>query len=202
MGARQMSEILTIDTAAGIQTTEKLDPLPIYGEEFPLLQKTMPEYKGDFPNPALVTLAKRLKMTMKLYAGLGLSANQCGVTERMFVLGTDEFQLVCVNPKVTKSSDNLTKIKEGCLSYPGLFLNIDRPEWIEVEYMDEHGTVKEGRLEGVSARCFLHELDHLNGVRYTNYIKPVALQMARKKQTKIIKSISRKAKNERLATRV
>ena len=197
-----MSEILTIDTAAGIQTTEKLEPLPIYGEDYPLLQKVMPEYMKDFPNPALVTLAKRMKMTMKLYAGLGLSANQCGVTERMFVLGTDEFQIVCVNPKVVKRSDNLTKVKEGCLSYPGLFLNIDRPDWIEVEYMDEHGTIKEGRLEGVSARCFLHELDHLNGVRYTDYIKPVALQMARKKQHKIIKTIARKAKNERLATRV
>jgi peptide deformylase len=202
MGAKQMSEILTIDTSAGIQSTEKLDPLPIYGENYPLLLTVMPEYTGGFPNPALVTLAKRLKMTMKLYAGLGLSANQCGVSERMFVLGTDEFQLVCINPKVVKSSDNLTKIKEGCLSYPGLFLNIDRPEWIEIEYLDEHGAVKEGRLEGISARCFLHELDHLNGVRYTDYIKPVALQMARKKQTKIIKSIARKAKNERLATRV
>jgi peptide deformylase len=68
--------------------------------------------------------------------------------------------------------------------------------------MDEYGTVKEGRLDGVSARCFLHELDHLNGIRYTDYIKPVALQMARKKQHKIIKTIARKAKNERLATRV
>jgi peptide deformylase len=202
MGAKKMSEILTIDTAAGIQTTEKIEPLPIYGEDFPLLQKTIPEYKGDFPNPALVTLAKRIKMTMKLYAGLGLSANQCGVSERIFVLGTDEFQIVCVNPKVIKRSDTVTKIKEGCLSYPGLFLSIDRPDWIEVEYMDEHGTVKEGRLEGVSAQCFLHELDHLNGVRYTDYIKPVALQMARKKQKKIIKTIARKAKNERLATRV
>jgi len=202
MGATKMSEILTIDTAAGIQTTEKLDPLPIYGENFPLLQKTIPEYKGDFPNPALVTLAKRLKMTMKLYAGLGLSANQCGVSERMFVLGTDEFQLVCLNPKVVNSSEDLSKVQEGCLSYPGLFLNIDRPEWIDVEYMDEYGTVKEGRLDGVSARCFLHELDHLNGIRYTDYIKPVALQMARKKQHKIIKTIARKAKNERLATRV
>lgn len=202
MGARQMSEILTIDTAAGIQTTEKLDPLPIYGEDYPLLKKTIPEYKGEFPNPALVTLAKRMRMTMKLYAGLGLAANQCGVSERIFVIGTDEFQLVCINPKVKNRSENSAKIKEGCLSYPGLFLSVDRPEWIEVEYTDEYGTVKEGKLDGISAQCFLHELDHLNGIRYTDYIKPVALQMARKKQKKVIKTIARKAKNERLATRL
>ena len=189
-----MSEILTIDTSAGIQTTEQIDQLPIYGEDFPLLQTVMPEYTGDFPNPALVRLAKRMRMTMKLYAGLGLSANQCGVSERMFVVGTDEFQITCVNPKVINQSENKSKIKEGCLSYPGLFLGIERPDWIDVEYMDEFGVVKEGRLEGISAQCLLHELDHLNGIRFTNYVKPVALQMAKKKQVKIIKKIQRTRK--------
>ena len=192
-----MSEILTIDTSAGIQTTEKIEQLPIYGEDFPLLQKVMPEYKGEFPNPALVKLAKRMRMTMKLYAGLGLSANQCGVSERMFVIGTDEFQMVCLNPKVIRQSETLIKNKEGCLSFPGLFFSVDRPEWIDVEYMDEYGVVKEGRLEGVSAQCFLHELEHLNGIKFTSHAKPVALQMARKKQSKTIKTIVRKAKNDK-----
>jgi len=189
-----MSDILTIDTSAGIQTTEKIEQLPIYGEDFPLLQKVMPEYTGEFPNPALVTLAKRMRMTMKLYAGLGLSANQCGVSERMFVVGTDEFQITCINPKVVNRSDTNTKNKEGCLSYPGLFLGIERPDWIEVEYTDEYGVVKEGRVQGVTAQCFLHELDHLNGIRFTNHVKPVALQMAKKKQVKIIKKIQRSRK--------
>ena len=192
-----MSEILTIDTTAGVQTTEKLDPLPLYGEDYAMLLTVMPEYDRGFPAPALVTLAKRLKMTMKLYGGVGLSANQCGVSERMFVIGTDEFQLVCLNPKVIRQSETLAKNREGCLSFPGLFFNVDRPDWIDVEYMDEHGTVKEGRLEGVSAQCFLHELDHLNGIKFTNYVKPVALQMARKKQKKTIKTIVRKAKNDK-----
>ena len=160
-----------------------------------MLLTVMPEYDRGFPAPALVTLAKRLKMTMKLYGGVGLSANQCGVSERMFVIGTDEFQLVCLNPKVIRQSETLAKNREGCLSFPGLFFNVDRPDWIDVEYMDEHGTLKEGRLEGVSAQCFLHELDHLNGIKFTNYVKPVALQMARKKQKKTIKTIVRKAKN-------
>ena len=192
-----MSEILTIDTAAGIQTTEKLDPLPLYGEDYPMLLTVMPEYGRGFPNPSLVTLAKRLKMTMKLYGGVGLSANQCGVSERMFVIGTDEFQLVCLNPKVVRQSETLAKNREGCLSFPGLFFNVDRPDWIDVEYMDEYGIVKEGRLDGVSAQCFLHELDHLNGIKFTQHVKPVALQMARKKQKKTIKTIVRKAKNDK-----
>lgn len=189
-----MSEILTIDTSAGLSKEERINPLPIFAEDFPLLQETIPEYKDGFPNAALVTLAKRLKMTMKLYSGLGLSANQCGVSERIFVIGTDEFQMVCINPKVLSYGPEENG-KEGCLSFPGLFLNVNRPSWIEVEYTDENGKVNQTKLEGISARCFLHELDHLNGIKYTNHVKPLALKMARQKAQKIVKSIVRRQKN-------
>jgi peptide deformylase len=140
-----MSEILTIDTSAGLQTAERIDPLRVYGEDFSMLGQKIPEYTGTFPAPALVTLSKRLKMTMKLYAGLGLSANQCGVAERMFVIGTEEFQLVCINPKITAAGP-FVKDKEGCLSFPALFLNVDRPSWIEAEFLDENGETKQVRL--------------------------------------------------------
>jgi len=189
-----MSEILTIDTSAGVQQVEKVNPLRIYGEDFHMLGQSIPEYTGGFPAPAMVTLAKRLKMTMKLYAGLGLSANQCGVAERMFVIGTEEFQLVCINPKVIDQGP-MIKDKEGCLSFPALFLNVDRPSWIEVEFIDESGNVNQVKLHGLSARCFLHELDHLNGIRYTSYVKPLALKMARQKATKMVKKIIRNSKN-------
>ena len=189
-----MSEILTIDTAAGIQQVEQIQPLQVFDDNYFMLQQRIPEYTGGFPAPALVTLAKRLKMTMKLYAGLGLSANQCGVAERIFVIGTDEFQLVCINPKVIDEGPYV-KDKEGCLSFPGLFLNVDRPSWIEVEFTDENGNINQVKLHGLSARCFLHELDHLNGVRYTNLVKPLALKMARQKANKIVKKIVRQNKN-------
>lgn len=189
-----MSDILTIDTSSGIQQVEQINPLQVFGEDYFMLGQRMPEYTGGFPAPALVTLAKRMKMTMKLYSGLGLAANQCGVSERMFVIGTEEFQLVCINPKVTAQGD-FVKDKEGCLSFPGLFLNVERPQWIEVEFTDEFGEVKQARLDGLSARCFLHELDHLNGVRYTSYIKPLALKMARQRASKLVKKIVRGNKN-------
>ena len=189
-----MSEILTIDASAGVQQVDRIDPLPVFGEDHPLLMKRIPEYTGGYPAPALVKLAKRLKMTMKLYSGLGLSANQCGISERIFVMGTDEFQLVCINPKVLEYGTDI-KGKEGCLSFPGLFLNVDRPEWIVVEYTDENGVVNQTKLEGISARCFLHELDHLNGIKYTTLVKPLALKMARQKATKIVKKIIRGQKN-------
>jgi peptide deformylase len=191
-----MSEILTIDTAAGLQQIEKVNPLPVHAEDYFMLSVPIPEYKGDFPNPAIVHLAKRLRTTMKMYSGLGLSANQCGVAERMFVIGTDDFQLVCINPKILDEGP-VVKDKEGCLSFPGLFLNVDRPSWIEAEFTDENGNVNQVKLQGLSARCFLHELDHLNGVRYTNLVKPLALKMARQKANKLVKKIIRDSKKQR-----
>ena len=191
-----MSEILTIDTAAGLQQIEKVNPLPVHGEDYFMLSVFIPEYKGEFPNPAMVHLAKRLRTTMKLYSGLGLSANQCGVAERMFVIGADDFQLTCLNPKIKIMSANKVKEKEGCLSFPGLFLNVDRPSWIDVEFTDENGNINQVKLHGLSARCFLHELDHLNGVRYTNLVKPLALKMARQRANKLVKKIVRNNKKQ------
>lgn len=189
-----MSDILTIDTASGIQQVEQINLLPVFGDDYFMLQQRIPEYTGGFPAPALVTLAKRMKMTMKLYSGLGLAANQCGIAERMFVIGTEEFQLVCINPKVLDEDDTWEKGKEGCLSSPGLFLNIERPKSIKVGFTDEFGEYKEAMLEGLSARCYLHELDHLNGIRYTNYVKPLALKMAKQRAQKLVKKIIRSNK--------
>ncbi len=91
-------------------------------------------------------------------------------------------------------AEQRVKESEGCLSYPGLYLKLDRPASIDVEFTDENGAVRQMRLDGVSARCFLHELDHMNGIRMTEQVGPVALQMARRKQEKIIKKIVRHKK--------
>lgn len=194
-----MSEILesiVIDTSSGLSQIKevKVEPLPLYDENHPMLRQPIPEYKQPVPNPVMDLLIKRLKMTMKLYGGVGLSANQCGVFERVFVIGTEHFQIACINPRIVGKAPSTVKAEEGCLSYPGLFLKIDRPDWIDVEFTDEIGAVKQMRLEGVTARCFQHELDHMNGIRMIEYVGPVALQMARKKQEKIIKKIVRHKK--------
>lgn len=189
-----MSETLVIDTGSGSVIEEQIEPLPIYDENYPMLAMLMPEYKSPLPNPKMTTIVKSLKMTMKLYGGIGLSANQCGVYERVFVIGTDQFQIACINPKIIESSDNKIKAEEGCLSYPGLYLKIERPEWIVAEFTDENGETKQMRFDGVTARCYQHELDHMNGKKFVDYAGPVALHMARKKQKKIVKKVSRNSK--------
>jgi peptide deformylase len=192
-----MSETLIIDTGAAIGTPTqqvKVEPLPLYDENHPMLKVQIPEYKFDLPNPLMEMLVKRLKMTMKLYGGIGLSANQCGVFERVFVIGTDHFQIACINPRIIGQAPSTIKAEEGCLSFPGLHVKLDRPDWVEVEFTNEMGELKQMRLEGITARCFQHELDHMNGIRMIDHIGPVALQMARKKQEKIIKKIVRHKK--------
>lgn len=194
-----MSEILTIDTEAGIKSTVKDDELqilPLYDDNHPMLMQKIPIYEGRFPNGTLTVLSKRLKMTMKLYNGLGLAANQCGVFERMFVMQHDGKVLTCINPKIVDESDEVQDIKEGCLSFPGMFLNLKRSKWINAQWTDENGTEYEAMMEGVPAVVFQHELDHLNGVKMTDNLKPLALKMAKEKQIKFIKKIKRQHKKQ------
>jgi peptide deformylase len=188
-----MSEMLVINTEEQIQEQEqRIEPLPLYDDNYSMLCDEIPECIEPLPNPIMSNLIKRLKMTMKLYGGVGLSANQCGVYERVFVIGTDQFQMACINPKVLEVSDNIDKSSEGCLSSPGLYLKVPRPASIHAEFIDEHGNVQRMWLDGITARCYLHELDHLNGIRFLDKVGPVALSQARRKQIKIIKKVQRK----------
>jgi peptide deformylase len=88
----------------------------------------------------------------------------------------------------------MQKADEGCLSFPALYCKIERPKWVDVEFTNELGETVQTRLEGLTARCYLHELDHMNGIKFTSHVGPVALQMAKNKQQKRIKSAIRKNK--------
>lgn len=186
-----MSEYITINTEQNIPRQENLE-LPIYNENYYMLRQMMPEYNESLPNPSINNIARKLKATMVKYNGIGLSANQCGVQLRAFVIGTDTFQMFCLNPKIIGKSENIVKDKEGCLSFPGLYCSVERPETIQVEYVDENGIKKQDILSGITARCFQHELDHLNGIRFVDHVGSLSLRMAREKQKKLIKKIKRK----------
>jgi peptide deformylase len=112
----------------------------------------------------------------------------------VFVIGTDQFQMACINPKVLAVSDEIVKENEGCLSFPAFFLSLPRPKWVDVEFTDENGETKQTRLDGLTARCFLHELDHLNGIKFDSYVGPASIQQAKRKQEKLIKKIVRRKK--------
>jgi peptide deformylase len=189
-----MSEVLKFDTTTGF-VAEDNKPYTVLHESFSGLRKTMPEFDVSvLPNNKMNNVITNLKMTMKLYGAIGIAANQVGILERFFLIGTDQFQMACINPKVLESSEEIVKDTEGCLSFPAFFLSIPRPKWIEVEFTDENGQRKQTRLDGLTARCFLHELEHLNGVKFTSHVGSVAMLQAKRKQEKLIKKIVRRKK--------
>lgn len=192
-----MSEILTFNTETDVIQSTKIDPLPLYTDSHFMLKHVMPEITDPIPNPLLTTLVQRLKMTMKLYGGLGLSANQCGVQQRVFVMWLNNDIITCINPKIIDQSKEIERSKEGCLSFPGMFLTVPRNEWIIAEFTDENGNVNQARLDGIAARCYSHELDHMNGIKFTDHVGPVAIKLARDKQAKMIKKIQRKNKDKK-----
>lgn len=192
-----MNQILKLNTVdPKYQQEKEVEPFPLFDENHPMMKQRIPEYDITLlPNPVMTHTINRLKMTMKLYNGLGLSANQCGVFERVFIVGNEEIVIVCINPKLIKASDDLIKDNEGCLSFPGLFLKVERAASVEVEYYDLQGKKYNTTFTGLTARCFLHELDHMNGITMDKHAKPLALKMAKEKQGKLFKRVKRLQRN-------
>lgn len=125
----------------------------------------------------------------------GLAANQLGLEHRVFVLNTNPEPLACFNPKVVHYSEKYSVKEEGCLTFPGLFVKIRRPEWIRVRFYDAEGNIQTENLNGPVARAFQHELDHLDGVNYLGRAKKIHMDQAKRKQ----KLIERKLKRMQLA---
>jgi len=192
-----MNQILKLNTVdPKYQQEKEVEPFPLFDENHPMMKQRIPEYDITLlPNPVMTNTINRLKMTMKLYNGLGLSANQCGVFERVFIVGNEEIVIVCLNPKLIRASDDLIKDNEGCLSFPGLFLKVERAASVEVEYYDLQGKKYNTTFTGLTARCFLHELDHMNGITMDKHAKPLALKMAKEKQGKLFKRVKRLQRN-------
>jgi peptide deformylase len=182
-----MSEVITFDTekAAAVKPVAPSIPtVDLVPPDHPILYEVMPEF--DFANPPAPPseIASVLVETCKKNNGLGLSANQCGFKYRVFVMGVDDNFVAYFNPKII-SQEEETHMEEGCLSFPLLMLRITRPKTITVEYQDYLGEKHTVTFSGITARCFLHELDHMNGIVYTSRVKPLALKFGLKKLEKI-----------------
>lgn len=184
------SKVLRISTTdKPIERTYQV--LQVFNDLNPMLNEVMPEFNFSNPpfNPS--ELAGCLKATMKKYGGIGLAANQCSVKARVFVIGNEDEAIACFNPRIVSISETSVSANEGCLSFPGLALNINRTETIGVEYCDENGKLKTNTFSGITARCFQHELDHLNGIKFTSYVGNTSLIMAKKRQNKLKKKFAR-----------
>lgn len=147
----------------------------------------------DFANPQCdpVELAKNLTETMISNNGLGLAAPQVGIPLRVFVL-TGEKVLACFNPKIVDLSKEEVYINEGCLSYPGLYVKIKRPREVRVRFTMPNGSTETMKFDGLTSRCFQHEMDHLNGHNFmelaTLYHKQQAFSQLKKYERSLKKT--------------
>ena len=165
-------------------TKVEIETFDLVDATHPALHKTLPEFNFDNATINPTDFASSLVETCKSQNGLGLSANQCGFEHRVFVMGAGEEYVAYFNPKIIEMEGE-THMEEGCLTFPLLMLRITRPKKVKVEYQDFTGEKREATFDGISARCFLHELDHMNGIVYTSRVKPLAFQFALKKLDKI-----------------
>ena len=120
-------------------------------------------------------LAKDMLITMYSAKGIGLAAPQVGVQKRILVIDLN-FEdpasppNVFINPEIISSSASVDTYEEGCLSIPGVYLNVVRPSSIKLSYRDDMGRPKKMNAEGLMARCIQHEIDHLNGVLFVDKV--------------------------------
>ena len=150
----------------------------------PLLLTKLPEITADTEPEDRKELLANMVESMKHYGGIGLSANQCGIPIRMFVFGDNKNYIPCFNPRIIATYGELIPIEEGCLTYPGLFIKIFRPERVSVTFEDENRELHEETFEGLMARVFLHEMDHMDGIDFQTKASKMALDIAKRKLRK------------------
>jgi peptide deformylase len=152
----------------------------------PMLHVAIAAFDFSAPDalPTALAVANTLKEAMRHYNGVGLAANQVGIDIRACVVDLHPLPLVLFNPLVTWLSAETKLIEEGCLTFPDIWLKISRPRECQIAYDDEQGHRRVLDLTGMEARIALHEVDHLDGLTFTDRVSRLKLSMARKKMQK------------------
>src|SRR5210317_795879 len=115
--------------------------------------------------------------------GMGLAANQIGITKRYFARGEESYdtfkkQDIIWNPQVINSSEEKVIEVEGCLSFRDIFVKVERPKTVEIQYETTQGKTRFAKLDGMESKCFQHELDHLEGITFNKRVSKLRWQMA------------------------
>ncbi|MEA9771183.1 peptide deformylase [Xanthomonas campestris] len=167
--------------------------LPIL--EFPdprLRTKAVPVDAAEVVSPAFQTLLDDMFQTMYEAPGIGLAASQVDVHKRFMVIDVSEEKdapQVFINPEiVTRQGEQV--YQEGCLSVPGIFADVSRADAITVRYLDRQGQAQELSADGLLAVCIQHEMDHLDGKLFVDYLSPLKREMVRKKLAKLRKHVA------------
>ncbi|AKC79749.1 peptide deformylase [Xanthomonas arboricola] len=167
--------------------------LPIL--EFPdprLRTKAVPVDAAELTSPAFQTLLDDMFQTMYEAPGIGLAASQVDVHKRFMVIDVSEEKTlpqVFINPEIV-SRQGEQVYQEGCLSVPGIYADVARADAITVRYLDRQGNAQELSTDGLLAVCIQHEMDHLDGKLFVDYLSPLKREMVRKKLAKQRKHVA------------
>lgn len=136
-------------------------------------------------------LAFSLMETLNKKKGLGLSANQVGIPYRVCAVNMGDKIWIMFNPQIIEKSETPADYAEGCLSYPGLYLKLSRPNHIKIKFQAIGGQELTQEFDGLTAVCVQHEIDHLDGVLFTDKVSPIKLDQAKRKIKQNLKKIKK-----------
>jgi peptide deformylase len=149
----------------------------------------------------LHALADDMLETMYDAPGIGLAAPQLGIMQRILVMDCIKGDMetpqpiVMINPLVIATSNDTNIYDEGCLSIPDLYAEVERPAVVKIEWMNLDGKTQQEEFSDLWATCVQHEIDHLNGKLFIDYLKPLKRQMITRKMQKLKREIARESKH-------
>jgi len=155
------------------------DTLQIKSTTFDFSKDKIPYYED------LEKFEREMTSGMVSANGLGLAANQIGITKRFFAIGHESFDTfnkhaIIWNPQIKNFSEEKIFDVEGCLSFKDIFVKVERPRVIEVQYETTQGKTEFAKLDGMESKCFQHELDHLDGITFNKRVSKLRWDMANK----------------------
>ena len=164
-----------------------IEPDPILRKKSEILEKVDDELRG---------LLDDMLETMYSAPGIGLAAVQVGILKRAIVIDVSKDKekknpFFLINPEIISKSKNTSTYEEGCLSLPGYFAEIERPAECQIKYIDYFGKKKEIKATGLLSTCIQHEIDHLNGVLFIDYLSKLKRDMIIKKLIKQKKELDK-----------
>ena len=164
-----------------------IEPDPILRKKSDILEKVDDELR---------ILLDDMLETMYAAPGIGLAAVQIGILKRLIVIDISKDKekknpIFLINPEIISKSKNTSIYEEGCLSLPGHFAEIERPEECQIKYIDYDGKKKEIKANGLLATCIQHEIDHINGILFIDYLSKLKKDMIVKKLVKQKKELNK-----------
>lgn len=168
------------------------DKLELVPANHPILKKPPALFSFETDGESAANLANVLFDKMIELGGIGLSANQVGLDLSVFVMGTGHKRVYVFNPEILEYGRESVSFKEGCLTYPGLFMEVKRPKHIRARYQTETGELVMQDFDGITARVFQHEFDHMQGTDFTHHVSKLKLDMATKRYENKKRKVIRK----------